>query len=451
MQIQPGTASAAPIEKLNNPGGNPASIRSGITVDPAQTKASASSEVLERLLVQVVSKREDGLAQLRSLVNGTILNLQTTQNLKPGQLALVETRQTSGLKELTLQTQGRPLVEQILRLLAPHAGSLKAKLTEVAQLPTIAQQANPKATVGTSTVQTVGSRPAADPTTWLNQLLRPDTSGQRPTSAEAKPQAGNPIMQGLRALLSLSQQSGNAKPSGENQPGNPEAKTLGPGTLLQNLPNTSSIRDPAQVPPLLRGGQVPALLKLVLPLLQNTLQQTPVNSQQQQVRDAQLSAITQLAARILLGAVRGPNNGNEVEVSRNEWITRFDQSLDTLQVALHVIRENKHDEHLDRDANKESGGEKVRQWRVRLAFEFDELGLITAFVILNAERKLEVQFWTERASTRERLQQFRLQFRERLQTALDPHGVEQLDIGVFEGTPPPSTQQISTHLIDETA
>lgn len=232
---------------------------------------------------------------------------------------------------------------------------------------------------------------------------------------------------------------------------NSEVKDIRPGSLLSQLPSTSQLRDPSQVPPLLRGGQVPALLKLVLPLLQTTLQQAPVNGQQQQARDAHITAITQLAARILLGAVRSPNNGAEVEVSRNEWITRFDQSLDSLQVELHVIRESKQDNETERDAGQGESGEKVRQWRVRLAFEFEELGLITAFVILNAERKLEVQFWTEQESTRLRLQEFRSRFHTRLETALDSHGVEHLEIGVFEGTPPPSAQRISTHLIDETA
>lgn len=452
MQIQPGPASTAPIEKLTNPGSNPAGTQRGVAVDPAQAKATASAEVLERLLVQVVAKREDGLAQLKSLVNGTILNLQTSQVLKPGQLALLETRQTSGLKELTLQTQGRPLIEQILRLLTPHAGSLKAKLSAVTQLPVPSEQGITKpGTNANGAIQVVtNNRVGSESTNLLNRVIQAGSHLDSPTPSQTK-QYPNPILQGLRALLSRSSEQPSGKAQTNNLPQNTETKDLRPGTLLQSLPSTSSLRNPAQVPPLLQGGQVPALLKLVLPLLQNALQQTPVNSQQQQVRDAHVTAITQLAARILLGAIRGPNNGNEVEVSRNEWITRFDQSLDSLQVELHVIRENKHEDDLDRDAQTGEPGEKVRQWRIRLAFEFDELGLITAFVILNAERKLEVQFWTERETTRQRLQEFRLRFKGRLEAALDPHGVEQLDVGVFEGTPPPSTQRISTHLIDETA
>jgi hypothetical protein len=214
---------------------------------------------------------------------------------------------------------------------------------------------------------------------------------------------------------------------------------------------TSQLRQPAQIAPLLQPGQTPALLKLVMPLLQINLARVPLNSDQQQQRDAQTTALTQLAARILLGAMRAPNSGNEVEVSRGEWLTRFEQNLDSLQVELNVVRDPvKEREGGDAKTDEEPSG-KVRQWRVRLAFEFDELGLITAFVLLSADKKMEVQFWSELDATRVKLEQYKLKFNDQLDQAVTQYGVEQLEIGVFEGTPPPSRQSISSQLIDETA
>ena len=186
-------------------------------------------------------------------------------------------------------------------------------------------------------------------------------------------------------------------------------------------------------------------------MLQRTVTQAPVNAEQQQARDSQLTAFTQLAARVLLGAIRAPAAGNELELGRSEWIGRFDQSLDTLQVGLSVIRDPVKEKGRDTGEEDQPLTTPVRQWRVRLAFEFDELGFITAFILLSDHQKMEVQFWTERESTRIKLQQFRQQFDQRLEQAVSRFGVENLSVDVFEGTPPRPKRNITQHLIDETA
>lgn len=397
--------------------------------------------ISQRLLAQVVAQRSDGLAQLRVASNNTLLNLQTNQSVKPGQLVLVETQQVGGQSVLNLQTGLKPMTDQLLRLLLPQNGNLKTLVNQVIQTNTGASAQTSQGGNGLLNLLNPGSAPSKAPTALTTN--QPFNTNSQPV-LQPQPTSQTNLLQKLTNLVAPR----TTAPAQETA--TPVNTNRTPDILSQLLP-TAQLKRPEQVAPLLQPGQTPALLKLVMPLLQTNLARAPVNAEQQQQRDVQTNALTQLAARIILGALRAPNTGNEVEVSRGEWITRFEQSLDSLQVELNVVRDQvREKESSEQNGNQDAGG-KIRQWRVRLAFEFEELGLITAFVLLSEQQKMEVQFWTERDSTRIKLEQFRTEFNDKLKGAVQNFGVEQLDVGVYEGIPPPSRQNISSHLIDETA
>ena len=458
MHINPGGNSPPVIDK---PAADSLPRISAAERVPSELPGRQTSEAqaaTERLLAQVVAQRKDGLIQLRTVSGNSLVNLQSQIQVKPGQLILLEKSLSNGRTKLSLQTQLRPLTEQILRLLVPNGGDLRAKFSLAAQLPHLPNSLPTTQTVLPNTSQNglfsflkqpVGTSQTNSPSASIasQNLASGPLSGQASGSLNGPPgtsntQIGNSLLQKLQTFIAPNQ----------NPPAKESAPLLKePSGLLQSLMSTSQLRQPAQIAPLLQPGQTPALLKLVMPLLQTNLARVPLNSDQQQQRDAQTTALTQLAARILLGAMRAPNSGNEVEVSRGEWLTRFEQNLDSLQVELNVVRDPvKEREGGDAKTEEEPSG-KVRQWRVRLAFEFDELGLITAFVLLSADKKMEVQFWSELDATRVKLEQYTLKFNDQLDQAVTQYGVEQLEIGVFEGTPPPSRQSISSQLIDETA
>lgn len=420
--------------------------------DPKQAATDARARVVERLLAQVLAVRKDGLAQLKTLSNDNVLNLQSHRPLNAGQLVLLEVTQANGKQEVNVQTQTRPLIDQILRLLVPHGGDLKAKVAIASQIPLAVNNAAtnpqpnlpPPANTGLlgllkQLTQTT-AKPAA-PTPPNAPGLSSAPGNPAPTNSSILPTGNNPAP---TAKAAPAVEGGITREVGQSSdPARP--------SLLQLLTPTAALREPGQISNLLQPGQMPALLKLVLPALRSTLNQAPLNAEQAQARDSQMTALTQVAARALLGALRAPNTGNEVEISRNEWVTRFEQSLDSLQVELNVVREQvREKDRSDQDNDPQAPG-KVRQWRVRLAFDFAELGLITAFVLLSAEQKMEVQFWCEQERTRDKLQAFRNNFSQRLDSAVSLYGVEKLDVGVYDGTPPPSRQAIASHLIDETA
>jgi hypothetical protein len=427
----------------------PARVSAADALPQQLPNRTAEQVVKEQLLAQVVANRKDGLTQLRTLSGGNLVNLTTGQALKTGQLVLLKNTQTSGRTELSVQT-GAPLISQILKRLVPAGGNLKNLLQNVMSLQTAARPiANPGNTSNAPTpIQNNLVRSPA--TGWFKFLSQSTPPGQTSIDARSgtptpsKPAQPSVVPSGalskLTALLGTTASKQDSSNAGANIP-----------PILQALTPTASLRDPSNIPPLLQPGQTPPLLKLVMPMLQRTIMQAPVNAEQQQARDSQLTAFTQLAARVLLGAIRAPAAGNELELGRSEWIGRFDQSLDTLQVGLSVIRDPVKEKGRDTGEEDQPLTTPVRQWRVRLAFEFDELGFITAFILLSDHQKMEVQFWTERESTRIKLQQFRQQFDQRLEQAVSRFGVENLSVDVFEGTPPKPKRNITQHLIDETA
>ena len=152
----------------------------------------------------------------------------------------------------------------------------------------------------------------------------------------------------------------------------------------------------------------------------------------------------------MLSAIRAPGSGQEAEVGRGEWLSRFEHNLDSFQFELGIVRE-RYEDAKQRSGDGTKTDNKVRQWTVRLAFDFEELGLITAFVVLTNNRQLEMNFWTECTDTRIQIEQFKQRFQSRLDLALSPHGIEQLEIGVHEGEPPPSKPQVTTQLVSEVA
>jgi hypothetical protein len=217
--------------------------------------------------------------------------------------------------------------------------------------------------------------------------------------------------------------------------------------ILKQLPDTAGLRDSSQIANLLTPGASPSpLIKLLLPLLKSVLL-APVTKP---IDQEQLPRLTQLLARAMLAAIRAPGGGQEAEIGRGEWLSRFEHNLDSFQFELGIVKERYEDKHQRPGAGSKTDN-KVRQWTVRLAFEFEELGLITAFVVLTNNRQLEMNFWTEREDTRAQIEQCRQRFRSRLDQALSPHGIEQLEIGVHEGEPPPSRPQVTTQLVNETA
>ena len=409
----------------------------------------------EQLLAQVVSARKDGTAQLRTLAGNNLISLQTGQPLTSGQLVLLETTKVNGRIELSVQT-GASLTNQILKLLVPSNGNLKTIVQNVIKTQSLnngqVNSNNPQFSPNQTQAPhlTTGSNTTSKGNGLFSFLQSPaNVSKVEANPPLTSPSANGGLLNKLSILLNYTSRSPANHPSSPPLPTVHQAQSV--TTLLQSLTPTANLRDASNIPPLLQTGQMPPLLKLLLPSLQRTLMQAPVNGEQQQVRDNQLTAMTQLAARLFLGAIRAPSNGNEVELSRSEWIGRFDQSLDSLQVGLSVIREPIKEKERDQENRDEDTVRHIKQWRVRLAFEFEELGLITAFVLLSGNQKMEVQFWTERESTRQVLQRFRQQFDQRLDQAVAPFGIEHLNIDVFEGTPPPSRQNITQHLIDETA
>lgn len=421
---------------------------SAASLDSSSGNASAArGDVLTRLLAQVLAIRRDGLLQLQSLGDGKITNLQSNQTVQVGQLVLLEVRSSGATKELNLLTQGQALATQILRLLAPHAGNLQSKFAEVTQ--TTSPQARSTDLVGPGSLPTAKRDSADSLSAGLTKLIH--SIGVIPKQLpKGAPIEQGTILQSLKALLSARASTSEQAPRDPSTTTGQVQDTRGLN-LTSALPLTTQFIEPARINASLQPGQPPALLKLILPLLRGTLQRAPVTAEQAQTRDAQLSAMTQLAARVLLGALRAPNAGNEAEVSRFETLSRFDQSIDSLQIELNVVKENIRDKESNSDGEGEETQPQVKQWRVRLAFEFPELGLITAFILLRAEQQLEVQFWSERPETRSKLEQYQSRFSDKLEQVLSHHGIKTLEVGVFDGTPPPSRQAITSQLVDETA
>ena len=217
--------------------------------------------------------------------------------------------------------------------------------------------------------------------------------------------------------------------------------------LIAGLPESSVLKDSSQIANLLQpNSTVSPLLKLVLPLLKSVLMTSPSGQPEQE----QLPKLSQLLARTLLSAIRAPGAGPESELGRGELLSRFENSLDTFQFELGIVRERYSGEKPQAE-DEESTINKVRQWTVRLSFEFEELGLVTAFVVLTNQSQIEMNFWAERDDTRKQIEQQRQQFRSRLDNVLSPHGIERLEIGVHEGDPPPPKSQVTTQLVNEIA
>jgi hypothetical protein len=220
--------------------------------------------------------------------------------------------------------------------------------------------------------------------------------------------------------------------------------------LLNALPQTQTLREPGQIASLLQPSAQSPLVKLMLPLLKSVLLTPPLNSQEQEKRQELLPRLNQLLARGLLSGIRAPGAGPEAELGRGEWLSRHDNAIDNLQFQLGVVRERSSEE----DQNRAPGTEEqnqVRRWTVRLAFDFEELGLITTYVVLVDNRALEMNFWAERPATKLKLEAYQQKFHKKVQRVLSEHGIERLAIDVLDGDPPSSKPQVTTQLVNEIA
>ena len=433
------------------------------SVSPTSRTASVNQELsnkqaeppTQRLLAQVLNTNQEGVTQLKTLPAGQTLQLQTASRLTPGQLVIVEL--SAG--QVRLDSQSQQVAAQLLRQLLPLSGSLKTALLAAVATALSAQTA-------LSSTTTLNAAAAAGTASNLGQTIANHQSllaggatlpaGLRPPS-QGVSTATQPIIPG--DLAQLLQKNGTGKLASHDLL-QQLASTVSPGSgkaateltqqlsqILKQLPDSATLRDSGQIANLLApGASQNALIKLLLPLLKSVLQ-TPINKP---VDQDQLPKLSQLLARAMLSAIRAPGSGQEAEVGRGEWLSRFEHNLDSFQFELGIVRE-RYEDAKQRSGDGTKTDNKVRQWTVRLAFDFEELGLITAFVVLTNNRQLEMNFWTECTDTRIQIEQFKQRFQSRLDLALSPHGIEQLEIGVHEGEPPPSKPQVTTQLVSEVA
>jgi hypothetical protein len=473
---------------------------------------SAQEAASQRALAQVI-RQESGRTLVKTLPGGQTLELQTSEQLRNGQLVVLE--QKPG--QLTLSTQPKTVADQILRHLLPHSGQLKPALltvlkTALSQLTALSAQTalsgqtalsaqtalSGQTALGAQTAlsgqtalgaqiavnreiatglgQQAGTinlmTPANGITEGLLQVLNQArvTAGQSDSAGNAAGQSAvtssleSQLLPLFKAALSSSGQTASSVSESASQStnliqqlgqlftANPKHPINQPlANLLGDLPSTQALTDPAQIASMFQSqATIGSLIKLMLPLLKSVLLTPPTNGQEQERRMELLPKLSQLIARVLLSAVRSPGNGLEAEVGRGEWLTRHDNSLDSLQIELGVVRQRSSDENQEQDQQQDQKPQ-VRRWTVRLSFDFEELGLITAFIILVDNRALEMNFWAEREATRHKIEYYQQQFRQKLNDVLTSHGIERLTIDVHEGDPPPAKPQVTTQLVDEVA
>ena len=472
-----------------------------VPVNQKQASAPQAEVQTQRALAQVISQ-ESGIAQVKTLPGGQILELQTGQQLRAGQLVVLE--QQAG--QIKLDTQPKAIVEQLLRHLLPHSGGLKSALLSVITTALSGNTALSGQTALSGNTALSGqtalsgytalkgtSAPTGSTTQNQNPSLSPNVvPGNSATSsgltspgipAGTRPSGLNQYL-GINQLLptnstptapaSLQSQLlpllGNALGNaGPNSTGHPDAKlnllsqvaqmlTANPkqpinqplAELINGLPQTQSLREPGQIAALLQPNAQSPLVKLMLPLLKSVLLTPPLNNTEQEKRQELLPRLNQLLARGLLSGIRAPGAGPEAELGRGEWLSRHDNAIDNLQFQLGVVRERNPEEDQNQTHGKEAQGQ-VRRWTVRLAFDFEELGLITAYVVLVDNRALEMNFWAERPTTKQKLEAYQQKFHKKVQQVLSEHGIERLAIDVLDGDPPSSKPQVTTQLVNEIA
>ena len=101
---------------------------------------------------------------------------------------------------------------------------------------------------------------------------------------------------------------------------------------------------------------------------------------------------------------------------------------------------------IEKGPAKNQNSLQQRQWKLILAFDFDQLGPLQSHV-LYTDGTVSATFWAEQAQTLRTL----TEELPRLRNGLQDWGISVGDIAVRRGQPPPPTSPLTHRLLDEKA
>ena len=160
-----------------------------------------------------------------------------------------------------------------------------------------------------------------------------------------------------------------------------------------------------------------------------------------------LPALNDTVARLVLAQMRPqlvePDNA---ESRRFELMLRSESSIDGIQISIETTPLRT--EAKEQEQFEEGHAEQEKKWTVRLAFDFPELGPVTAFIMLMGNTRVELQFWATRPATKRLIEDRQRRLTQRLSEQLDEQGINDLTFSVFEGEPAPRPN-VTTELLHE--
>ncbi|MFT5803734.1 MAG: hypothetical protein ACI9R8_000771 [Candidatus Paceibacteria bacterium] len=144
-------------------------------------------------------------------------------------------------------------------------------------------------------------------------------------------------------------------------------------------------------------------------------------------------------------------DATDSEMRRVDLLVRNDQQLDSFNLQFSRVdlpaTRMKED---DADAPNQANGEKTRAWRVKLTFDLQRLGEVSAIINYTEGKTLSTSIWSNSADTFALLHEHQSQLQERLATSLQNSGIDIL-IDVYQGTPSHTPGNLSSHLVDTRA
>jgi len=349
----------------------------------ADTSSQNNQVFLAQVLKQLPGTNFISVKLLSSL---QMLQIENTRNLKPGQL--IQLSAVGG--ELKLQSNPKETADQILRLLLPKQGSVKDALTVLLK------------SLGLSIQTGVVKR---------EQGSNPEITRLVENIVKQLPQWGEIIK---------------------------------PTVLKKLIQNTGLLSPPPANSNNTQGFQGKTIGQSLLPILKSLLLS---NSNQVDTKTQETGArLTELIARVMLSQMRPQNRleKEEIDTRRAELLARGENQIDSFHIQFSGPKPR--EEEWDKDSEYRNQSLTERKWTVRLSFDFQELGSITAIIVLSAEKRLEMNFWSERPETLLLINQHRRKFENQLQDKMEAQGIE-LSMAVFEGRAPQQESAIHSQLI----
>jgi len=143
-----------------------------------------------------------------------------------------------------------------------------------------------------------------------------------------------------------------------------------------------------------------------------------------------------------------PLEGDDTDIRRTELLARSDNQIDSFHIQFSAPKTRNEKENGNKNNENENQRTMERRWTVRLSFDFQSLGSMTAIIVLSAEKQLEMKFWSERPETLLLINEHRKAFQNQLQEKMASQGIE-LSMEVFKGKAPQQDVAISSSLVDE--